>query len=41
MAIEGEQQAHEQTFTGFIALVKWGTIASFVIAAIVILLIAS
>lgn len=40
MAIEGEKQAHEQTFAGFMTLVKWGTIVCFVIAAIVVLIIA-
>ena len=32
-------QAHERTYSGFIALFKWGTVASFIVAAIVILLI--
>jgi hypothetical protein len=33
-------QAHERTYSGFISLLKWGAIASLVITAIVILLIA-
>ena len=34
-------KAHEQTYAGFISLFKWGAIASFVLAIIVVLLIAS
>ena len=34
-------QAHEGTYSGFISLMKIGTIASVVVAAIVVLLIAS
>lgn len=34
-------QAHERTYAGFIALFKWGAVASFVLTFIVILLIAS
>jgi len=33
-------QAHERTYSGFIALFKWGALASFILAFIVILLIA-
>jgi hypothetical protein len=33
-------QAHERTYSGFITLFKWGAVASFIVAAIVILLIA-
>ncbi len=32
-------QAHERTYSGFITLFKWGTVASLIVAAIVILLI--
>ena len=30
-----------QTYTGFVSLVKWGTIACVIVAAIVVLLISS
>ena len=40
MATNGEIEQHEQTYSGFTALLKWGTIASFVIAVIVVFLIA-
>lgn len=33
--------AHEGSYGGFAALMKWGTIASLVVAAIVVLLIAN
>jgi Bacterial aa3 type cytochrome c oxidase subunit IV len=36
-----EMKAHEQTYSGFLGLLKYGAIASFVVAAIVIFLIAS
>jgi hypothetical protein len=35
----GDFQAHERTYSGFLAFFKWGAIASFIVAAIVILLI--
>jgi hypothetical protein len=37
----GELQAHERTYEGFISLFKVGTVVSMILAAIVILLIAS
>jgi hypothetical protein len=40
MAINGDQKAHEQTYSGFTQLLKWGTIISFVLAAITVFLIA-
>ncbi|NNM75604.1 aa3-type cytochrome c oxidase subunit IV [Sphingomonas sp. ID1715] len=40
MAQNGEIKAHEQTYSGFTALLKWGTVASFIVAFIVVLLIA-
>ena len=40
MASEGNMQEAAQTYEGFIALMKWGTIASVILAAIVVLLIA-
>jgi hypothetical protein len=36
-----EMQAHEGTYSGFIGLMKWGTILSAIVAAFVVLLIAS
>jgi hypothetical protein len=33
-------QAHERTYSGFIALLKWGALASLILTFIVILLIA-
>jgi hypothetical protein len=45
MAVEGgsrqDLKAHEGTYAGFVNLFKYGTIISFVLAAIVVLLIAS
>ena len=35
-----ELKAHEETFSGFAALMKWGTIGSFAIGALVVFLIA-
>ena len=37
----GDMKAHEGTYGGFLGLMKYGAIASFVIAAIVVLIIAS
>ena len=37
----GELQAHEKTYAGFVSLFKMGTIASVIVAAIVVLIIAS
>ncbi|MBU3076500.1 aa3-type cytochrome c oxidase subunit IV [Sphingomonas quercus] len=36
-----ELSAHEGTYSGFTALMKWGTIISFICAAVVVLIIAS
>lgn len=36
----GEIQAHVETFQGFTALMKWGTVAVFLIAGFVVFLIA-
>ena len=41
MASEGNMESATQTYTGFVSLVKWGTIASALLAAIVVVLIAS
>lgn len=40
MANKGEIKTHEQTYSGFTALLKWGTIASFIVAMIVVFIIA-
>lgn len=44
MAASSEAQkdmsAHVATYTGFLSLLKWGTLASFIVTAIVVLLIA-
>jgi hypothetical protein len=34
-------KAHEQTYVGFIKLLKYGAVASFLVAALVVYLIAS
>lgn len=39
MGSNGDLKAHEQTYSGFTAMMKWGTIASFIVGAIVVLLI--
>ena len=39
MAIEGEQKAHEQTYSGFTGVLKWATIVTFIVTMIVIILI--
>jgi hypothetical protein len=36
-----ELQAHAETWQGFTALMKWGTVASALVAALVVFLIAS
>ncbi len=36
-----ELKAHESTYSGFIGLIKYGAIASFAIAAIVVVILAS
>lgn len=43
MADQGDMdiKAHEATYRGVMSLLKWGTVASFAIAAIVVLIIAS
>ena len=45
MAAEGhevlEMKAHEKSYATFSWIIKWGTIVSFVVAAIVVLIIAS
>jgi len=42
MAAEhGDIKAHEQTYDGFVSLIKWGSIASFLVVALVVWLLAS
>ncbi|WP_419827991.1 aa3-type cytochrome c oxidase subunit IV [Sphingomonas sp.] len=43
MADNGRAQfkAHEQTYGGFLGLLKYGAIAAFVVAAIVVFIVAS
>ena len=33
-----DQKAHEKTYSGFIGLMKWGTVASIIVAAFVVYL---
>jgi len=40
MASDGNMKSATQTYEGFVALIKWGTIACVLVAALVILLIA-
>ncbi|MEV4934567.1 aa3-type cytochrome c oxidase subunit IV [Sphingobium sp. LMA1-1-1.1] len=40
MASDGNMKSATQTYEGFVALIKWGTIACALVAALVILLIA-
>lgn len=39
MATGNDMKAHNSTYSGFIGLVKWGTLATVLITALVILLI--
>jgi hypothetical protein len=41
MATNGDMKAHEQTYSGFMVFLKWGTIISFVTGAIAVLVIAN
>lgn len=41
MASEGNTQEAAETYGSFVSLMKWGTIASVALAAIVVLLISS
>lgn len=40
MASEGNMDNATQTYAGFVSLMKWGTVASIIVTAIVVLLIA-
>lgn len=41
MASGNDMDSANETYGGFTSLIKWGTIGSFVVAAIVVILIAS
>lgn len=41
MASEGNMKSATQTYSGFVSVMKWGTIASVAVAAVVVLLISS
>lgn len=41
MASEGNMESATQTYSGFVSVMKWGTIASAIVAALVVVLIAS
>jgi hypothetical protein len=41
MADDGDIQAHEATYNGVISLLKWGTIVSVVVTALVVWLISA
>jgi len=41
MASDGDLKAHEQTYSGFTAMLKWGTVASAITGLIVVFLIAN
>jgi len=40
MAVENDITSANETYSGFVGLVKWGTIATIAIVAIVVLIIA-
>jgi hypothetical protein len=39
MAFEGEMQAHQRSYSGFIWLMKWGAIISLILGLFVVLII--
>jgi hypothetical protein len=39
--VQADLQAHVKSYSSFAWMMKWGTIVSFIVAAIVVLLIAS
>lgn len=41
MASEGNMKSATQTYEGFVSIMKWGTVACAVVAALVVVLIAS
>lgn len=40
-SVEMDYKAHNQTYAGFIGLVKWGTVLSLAVAAIVVTILVS
>lgn len=41
MASGNDMESAKETYSGFTVLIKWGTISAFVVAAIVVVMIAS
>lgn len=41
MGSNSDFKAHSETYAGFTAMMKWGTIASFLVGAVVVLLISN
>ncbi|MFM9852350.1 MAG: aa3-type cytochrome c oxidase subunit IV [Sphingomonadaceae bacterium] len=41
MTDHGDFKAHQETFEGVVSMIKWGTIATVIVVAFVIMLIAS
>ena len=41
MAGNGDMKAHQETYAGVMALLKWGTAASLLVTAIILVLISS
>ena len=41
MASNGNIKAHEQTYSGFTSLLKWGAVAAFLVGLVVVFLIAN
>ena len=41
MASEGDIKAHERTYSGFTAMMKWSTIAAFIMGLIIVFLISN
>ena len=41
MVSSGDHNAHEQTYSGFTAMFKWGAVAAFLIGLLVIFLISN
>lgn len=39
MGSNGDIKAHENTYSGFTAMMKWGTIAAFLVGLVVVFLI--
>lgn len=41
MAGNGDMKAHRETYEGVMSLLKWGSVATFIVGAIVVVLIGS